>query len=83
MNGHTIGFDRQTEKKQLLSILFRSAHGSTSLSLLFSVYVKSDLLGLDRDHCLNCTCKHLLVENVHGEWQKMEPNFLWRISSDT
>ena len=38
--------------------------------------LKPDILGLDRDHCLNCTCKHLLVENVHGEPQEMEPNFL-------
>ena len=64
LNGHTIGFDPQTQKLELLPISFRSAYGSTSLSLLFSVY----LMGVERDHCLNCTCKHLLVENVHGEW---------------
>ena len=72
MNGHTIGFDPQTQKLELLPISFRSASGSTSLRLLFSVY----LMGVERDHCLNCTCKHLLVENVHGEWKEMEPNFL-------
>ena len=72
MNGHIIGFDPQTQKLELLPIPFRSAYGSTSLSLLFSVY----LMGVERDHCLNCTCKHLLVENVHGEWQEMEPHFL-------
>ena len=72
MNGHTIGFDPQTQKLELLPIPFRSASGSTSLRLLFSVY----LMGVERDHCLNCTCKHLLVENVHGEWKEMEPNFL-------
>ena len=72
MNGHTIGFDPQTQKLELLPISFRSASGSTSLRLLFSVY----LMGVERDHCLNCTCKHLLVENVHGERHDMEPNFL-------
>ena len=73
MNGHTIGFDPQTQKLELLPIPFRSASGSTSLRLLFSVY----LMEVVRDHCLNCTCKHLLVLNVHGEWKEMESNSLF------